>query len=391
LVDAVGSAMAQTYPHIEAIVVDDGSTDNTMAVMDRLITQHGPRLRYLYQNNAGLSAARNTGYAAAGGEYVVWLDADDILDPLYAQRMLETLAASGGADGVYCGYRFVDEKNRDLPRVEQRTIAPGDLHDTLLLGNFWVPSSPMVKRACYQTLGGFDLNFRSCEDWDMWLRLSRTHRLVGIADVLVRYRVVQGSMSSNAGRMLDYRLLALRKHLGSQPAAPGNTLAHQAFARAYFRGAMEYYQFGEEQNALDCLRSAGSLYPPILLDHATYYELACSGQTRGAQGDISTLDVKARHAFLFDVIAQVKGSTNSGEGQPAALDTTSPAAMQAQALWAVGQLHYQHGSSSSARRVLLQAGELDRSLFYRREFAALLARTLLPAQQMAMLKRIAGH
>jgi tetratricopeptide (TPR) repeat protein len=188
---------------------------------------------------------------------------------------------------------------------------------------------------------------------------------------------------------LDYRLLALRKQLGDLPVTSGSSVAHQAYARAYFRSAMEYFQSGDEQNALACLRTAANLNSQLVLDHGTYYELACSAQGRGDQGSIARLDIGARQVFLFDVIAQVSSTLQDEVRQTPGPHAPLKRAMQAHALWAVGKLHYEQGSRAASRSALLRAGRLDRSVLRSQDFMALLMRAMLPAQQMAQLKRVA--
>ena len=391
--DAIRSVLAQTYPEIEAIVVDDGSTDDSRSVVESFLGQHGDRVRYIYQANAGLSAARNTGLRAACGEYIALLDADDLVEPAYAERMLAALAACPGADGVYCGFRFVDQANQDLPRTERRTFAAEALYPALLQGNFWVPESVLARRSCYAASGEFDVALRACEDWDVWLRFARHYHLVGIDDVLIRYRVAAGSMSSNPQRMLDNRLTVLRKHLGEPPPAAGFTLAHQAYGSAYLRSAVEYYQAGDEAGGYRCLLDGARLFPLLLLRYATYYELACSRQARGSEGRPSPAEIAASETLLRDLVRRLAGEpalrqvvmppAAAGKPQPAALNES---AMRAQMLWALGLLYYQAGANSAARRVLWEAGRLDPGLWPRRGFLGLLARTAVGRRQLALLK-----
>ena len=115
---AIDSALAQTYPHFEIIVVDDGSTDDSRAVL----SEYGDRIRTIFQANTGLSGARNTGVAAARGDFIALLDADDTIAPTYLERMLGALALHPEADAVYCGFQFVDQDNQPLPQVEKRII-----------------------------------------------------------------------------------------------------------------------------------------------------------------------------------------------------------------------------------------------------------------------------
>lgn len=388
--DAIRSALAQTYANIEVIVVDDGSTDDSRTVA----TQFGERIRYMYQRNAGLSAARNTGVQAAHGEYIALLDADDLLEPAYAERLLTALAQVPGAEGAYCGFRFVDQNNEPLNRIEQRTVPPEALYGSLLNGNYWVPESLLARRDCYLASGEFDTSLRACEDWDVWLRFSHRYRLVGIDDVLIRYRVVAGSMSSNPQRMLENRLVVLAKHLGAQPGIAGASATHQAYAYAYFRTALEYYQNGETQSGYACLVEAVHLFPHLLLDHATYYELACSEQARGSQGDTSKIDIDRQQDQLFGILHRLEiEPALQAAWQATAGDGTSlrQSTVLSKALWALGLLHYQAGASKAARHALLTASRLDPKLLHNRRFSALLARSLAGARQVALLKRMTGR
>ena len=113
----------------------------------------GDRIRYIYQQNAGLSAARNAGMRAAQGEYIALLDADDLVEPAYAERLLAALAQAPQAAGAYCGFRFVDQDNRPLNRVEQRITAPEALYGALLNGNDRVPESLLARQELLSSNG----------------------------------------------------------------------------------------------------------------------------------------------------------------------------------------------------------------------------------------------
>lgn len=378
--DAIRSALAQSHAPIEIIVVDDGSTDDSLAVAE----QFGSQIRLVRQPNSGLSAARNSGIQVATGDYIALLDADDLVEPVYCERLLAALAASPDADGAYCGYRFVDQNNQPLPRAERRVLAPEHLYASMLNGNYWVPESLLLRRACYLAAGEFDPSLRACEDWDVWLRFSRQYNLIGIADVLIRYRVVVGSMSSNPRRMLDNRLAVLRKHLGEPPVQAGGSAAHHAYANAYLRSAIEYFQAGDAHGGYVCLRDATHLLPQMLEQRSIYYELACSGQDRGSQGYAAQLDLEQQQVILFDLIDRLAHEA----GLPS--DAGLVRSWRAQALWALAQLHYQAGAVDRSRAAWWQARSLDGRLLRRRAFLAFGARTLAGPRQIARLKRLAG-
>jgi glycosyltransferase involved in cell wall biosynthesis len=377
---AIDSALAQTYTDIEIIVVDDGSTDNSRAVLE----EYGDRIRPIFQANAGLSGARNTGVAAATGEYIALLDADDTIEPTYTERMLAALASAGTADGVYCGYRFVDQDDRALGQVENRIVAPQDLYAAMLIdGNFWVPESLLARTACYRELGEFDTRQRFVEDWDVWLRFSRRYQFVGIPDILVRYRVVPGSLWCNPRGNLDGRLMVLNKHLGGAPAAPGNELIHRAYASAYFRAAIEHLMVDDAESSYRCLLAAANLRPALLTDRTAYYELAVGGQARGERGAVNQLDLAARQEQLLALIERLAADAELTAAHPPVTEG------KAQALWALAQLHYRAGDSKRAREAWQAAGKLDSALLRDRAFLSFGMRTWLGAQQMARLKRLA--
>ena len=261
--DAIRSVLDQDYSNFEIIVVDDGSTDDSRAV----VAQFGNRVQYIWQENQGLSAARNTGIRAAQGVYIAVLDADDLYEPGFLSALVSLLDAHPEADGVYCGYQFVDERNRLLPQREARLLPDGELYAALLDGNFLVPESVLVRRVCYEEVGGFDHTLTALEDWDMWLRITRDFTLVGTDQVLIRHRILSGSMSTDPTRMHLNRLAVLEKHLGPEPDgmidANGDT--RRAYGRTYLVSCIEYLQVGDTAQAYRCLQSMANVCPDLLL------------------------------------------------------------------------------------------------------------------------------
>ena len=147
--DAICSVLNQDYRDFEIIVVDDGSTDNSREV----ITKFGEQVRYIWQENQGLSAARNTGIKSAKGSVIGVLDADDMYEPAFLTTMISALRENPDADGIYCGYQFVDQLNNPLPQIEARSIPSDKLYHAMLDGNFLVPESMLVNRYCYDKVG----------------------------------------------------------------------------------------------------------------------------------------------------------------------------------------------------------------------------------------------
>jgi glycosyltransferase involved in cell wall biosynthesis len=165
LPEAVSSVLAQTFAAWELVVVDDGSTDDTAEVTQRLIAGHPDRrIRLLRQANAGVSAARNTGIEAAGGRYILPLDADDVIAPTMLEK---TVAVLDGDPGVAIAstdvFTFTDD---DLP--PQVMPLPAYSRE-LLLQRLIMFYCSLYRREAWQTVGGYDETMRAGEDWDFWI------------------------------------------------------------------------------------------------------------------------------------------------------------------------------------------------------------------------------
>ncbi len=300
---AIQSVLAQTYSDFEVIVVDDGSSDDTRAVVEAW----GDRIRYIWQENQGLSAARNTGIVAASGRYIGVLDADDMYEPEFMATLVPRLAEVESADAIYCGYRFVDHLNAPLPQREARVTAPERFYTALLDGNFLVPESMLVRRACYEAVGLFDISLRACEDWDMWLRIAATHNVTCTDEVLTRHRILPGSMSTDPMRMLTSRLAVLNKHVGAEPvdANVGSATQRRAYGRAYLGSTIEYLQAGNLNRAHRSFRRMVQICPELLSELDTFYQLALGDQPKGSLGDFQTLDFDQNFTILSKLLDDV--------------------------------------------------------------------------------------
>jgi glycosyltransferase involved in cell wall biosynthesis len=304
--DAIQSVLDQEYRNFEIIVVDDGSTDDSHTV----VAEFGTQVRYIWQENRGLSAARNTGIEAATGAYISLLDADDILEPNFLSTLVSILGAEPEFAGVYCGYQFVDHLNHPLPQREDRLIAEDQLFQTLAGGNFLVPESILVRRLCYESAGLFDESLDACEDWDMWLRITSRYKISGTKQILTRHRILPGSMSTDPIRMLNNRLAVLKKHFGEEPieSEDGN-LKRYSYGRAYLASSIEYRQYGDKETAFECLRKMAKVCPDLLTQQDTFYQLGCGDQPKGSLGHFATLDLQRNAQVLLDTLDRLFGDS----------------------------------------------------------------------------------
>jgi glycosyltransferase involved in cell wall biosynthesis len=221
IVAAVTSVLKQTETELELIVVDDGSTDDTAAIVRRL-GEHDARIRLLRQENCGLAAARNTAFSCSSGEYVCLLDADDLLLSEYVATMKRTLDAVPSAAFAYTDAWVLDDESRRIRRdtvmarwlpTEGPAARPELLLRQLLVQNF-VFVSTTIRRSILESVGGFDERLRRAEDYELWLRiLGRGGSAVRVAEPLALYRARRGSLSSDRGAMLQaladvYRIVA---------------------------------------------------------------------------------------------------------------------------------------------------------------------------------------
>ncbi len=208
LVEAIESVLTQTLADREVIVVDDGSTDDTPAV----IAPYLDRVRFLRQENRGLAAARNAGIREARGEFVAFLDSDDRFDPRMLEAVLGTFGEHPEAGAVCVAEREMDEEGRPRQRVHTKR-SPGIFFTTasLLSRDTGVGCGrpPVARRSLLETLGGFDETMRSAVDCEMWIRASLGAVLVLQPEPLVLRRVHGGHLSGDRGQNARHWLLIL--------------------------------------------------------------------------------------------------------------------------------------------------------------------------------------
>lgn len=210
LPQTLDSVMAQTFGDWEAIVVDDGSRDLSAELIAEY-AQRDARIVGLAQPNGGLGAARNTGLAHARGEFVVFLDADDLLQPRMLERLIQRLASDPSIAAAHCGWIYADSEARDLS-WKVRASANGTLFDRLAHGNLFPCHSLMIRRSVFEATGNFDTSIRHCHDWDLWIRMARTGaRFAHISEPLVVYRMQRMSLSRNPRTFFDVGVEVFRR------------------------------------------------------------------------------------------------------------------------------------------------------------------------------------
>jgi glycosyltransferase involved in cell wall biosynthesis len=202
---ALESVARQNYPRIVTVVVDDGSSDATAS----LAAAAGAVV--LRQAPSGVSVARNHGLAAADGEYVLFLDADDELMPDAVSTAVALLEREPDAAMVARCCRLIDIAGRDLP-TNCPPPASDDMYGEWLVRNLaWTPGAVVFRRAALEAIGGFPNDLGPAADYAVYLTLARTTRVLFDAREVVRYRQHETNMSRDAGRMLRAVLAVLRR------------------------------------------------------------------------------------------------------------------------------------------------------------------------------------
>jgi glycosyltransferase involved in cell wall biosynthesis len=247
LVEAVDSVRAQSYRDWELIVVDDGSTDGTAGAP---AARYGARVRVITQQRSGVAAARNAGVRAAQGNYIAFLDSDDFWLPQKLERQIEFMLRAGAAisqtDEVW-----IRNGVRVNPRNKHRKPS-GDVFRASLELCLVSPSAVVMTRELFGCVDGFDESFPVCEDYDLWLRIARSHRIELLPERLVVKRGGHADQLSRSTWGLDrYRLRALKKLLDSGIAGEKRMWTIDAMARKARILAAGARKRGHESEALE--------------------------------------------------------------------------------------------------------------------------------------------
>ena len=213
LAAAIQSAIAQTYRPIEIIVVDDGSTDGTIARFADF-TCTVPFLFHALDRNMGAAIARNRGVELAAGPFVAFLDSDDLWHPEKIARQMRALAKHGpGYGGCYTGILSITAQGQ--PCGVSRATAEGDIHTALLNHNVVGSTScVLIRRDLLLQQGGFLPGLRSCQDWELWTRLARITRFACVPELLTTLTIAtEGRITTNGRNRLSGHFYMYRTHL----------------------------------------------------------------------------------------------------------------------------------------------------------------------------------
>ncbi|MEW6403722.1 MAG: glycosyltransferase [Chloroflexota bacterium] len=250
IAQAIESILAQTYHQWELIVINDGSTDNTLNIVSSF-TDH--RIRSINQENRGLAGARNTGIRVAQSNTIALLDSDDLWLPEFLKKMKPLLDQHPEAAAVYCGFRYINELGDEIASFPSIKVVEPELFRKKLIfeGNWLVPSAVLFRKKLAEDVGLFDESLRAVEDADLWIRLSAARPFIGLPEALVKYRRHDSNMSKDPERMFtaDYRLW--EKMFGPPEGEPSSwpEMKLRGYAQLFRSGTSRYLAYGNVEKS----------------------------------------------------------------------------------------------------------------------------------------------
>lgn len=254
------SALSQTYRKFEVIVVDDGSTDSTPLIAQ----QFGDSIRYIRQSNQGLSVARNTAIKNARGEFIALLDADDLWESEFLEKMVHKLKDHPEAAGVYCGFQYINSESEVVGKPSLKVVPPERFHSVMKYdGNWLVPCSVIFRKQLIERVGLFDETFHAVADWDMWIRLSEYGPFDGLQEVLVKYRRHEHNMSKDPVQMIGAigQLMVKIHDTADGSLSTWPETKKRAFSDYYRGGAIRFFAAGRIQRSIEYLELLAGVAP----------------------------------------------------------------------------------------------------------------------------------
>jgi glycosyltransferase involved in cell wall biosynthesis len=248
--DAIASVRSQTMRDFELVVVDDGSTDRTSELIEEE-ARRDPRIVQIRQANAGLPAARNAGIAAASGELIAFLDADDVWLPQKLELQTRFLAEHSECEACFTQFEEINDELETVTswtglqeKYRRESVGAYELVES---GNVVAGSgsSVMARVTAIREAGAFDDRLVACEDLDLWYRLALRAPLHAVPAVLVRIRVAPTQMQADFGRVLVGRIQFLENVVArgdpshrELAAAMARRIRRQLFLRSVRRGRL---------------------------------------------------------------------------------------------------------------------------------------------------------
>jgi glycosyltransferase involved in cell wall biosynthesis len=269
ILETIQSIQKQTFSNFELIVINDGSTDKTVELLNTIVD---PRLKIFSYENGGLPVARNRGIAHANGEFITFIDADDLWTPDKLELQIAALQQHQEAGVVYSWTAFINDKGQ-LIYAQEPSFFDGDVYPQLLVNNFISSGSNiLVRRQFIESAGEFDPLLKSAEDWDYNIRLAALCPFAVVPKYQILYRKSQNSMTAKINVMEKAIFTVIERAFQAAPTEL-KVLKNQSMAN-YFRFIAKLYleydtNINGTKQAINKLKKSIQLYPKILLKKET--------------------------------------------------------------------------------------------------------------------------
>lgn len=253
---AIDSALGQSWNDIEVIVIDDGSSDESRGIIEER-GRRDNRLRIYFQENSGQAAATNRGILEARGEYIAFLDADDLWYPHKLSQQLP-LFEDPSIGVVYSAANIIDTNGKEYAFRPTRRLGKEEnfLH-SIVRENFIPFSSAVVRRDCFIKAGLLNSQYRVCTDYDLWLRLGKFYNFDAIEQPLIAYRARPDSLSGNPVEMFRVAREITEIFYMQNPQLFNQTFIRHERIAAY---STRVHVFSKEGHAVQALASLWQLF-----------------------------------------------------------------------------------------------------------------------------------
>mgnify|MGYP001048889908 CR=1 FL=1 len=293
---AIDSALEQNYKNIEVIVIDDGSTDGSGAILKE---RYGEKIQYFYQQNKGESFARNFGVSVAKGDFLTFLDSDDVWFPTKLAKQMAILNNCPSVVAVYNNVVRIDENGNHIGGSSDgmhRKDLDFEL-ETMIIRNRIPggPSSCLIRREVYERLGGFSNDIQFGEDWELWLKIIANYPIFFVQEPLSAYRQHFHTQSAIPdiiqveSRLKDY-LKFLKRFANTYPDKVPKALLNKSLAYQYLTASLASYYLGFADKGKHCLAQAVEYDPTTWLSRKNlthHIHMFVSGHFRNVDNKIT--------------------------------------------------------------------------------------------------------
>lgn len=253
ITQAVESVLAQSYPHWELIIVDDGSRDGTREKLASYLDDE--RIQYHFEENQGQSIARNLALQYARGVLLCFLDSDDRWVPEKLERQVALMEAHPEVDVLHSDEIMIDEQGRELSRKNMRRYS-GRIARQMLVDNSVSINTVMARRECFDTMGGFSGRYGVADDYDIWLRFSARFTFLYVPEYWGYYRVMADQISSDKQRRFAANEAIVRDFIEEHGSTLQPWEIRWGLARFYCRKARYFASAGKSATAWGAIARA---------------------------------------------------------------------------------------------------------------------------------------